>query len=298
VNAAPPVAATGIVWLASYPKSGNTWVRLFLNALERGIDELDFARPEASSRMASDRGMIERHLDLAIADFSWEEAAELRPLAYRALAKTPGGPVLVKVHDERGLTPAGAPLFPAEATLACVHLVRDPRDVCLSLAAHNGASIDKTITTMGDAASATGAASKTQMRERRGSWSSHGESWLAAPFPRLTLRYEDIVADPLHHLGAIARFRGIEATPEAIARAVAAADFSKLAAREAETGFRERPPGMARFFRAGKPGQWRDALSPDQIARIERDHGALMRRFGYERVTDAPLNRSCPGASG
>jgi hypothetical protein len=226
--------------------------------------------------------MIERHLDLNIADLSWEEAAELRPLAYRAMAKSPGGPLVMKVHDSYGVTPSGVPLFPVEATFACVHLVRDPRDVCLSLAAHNGASIDKTIASFGNPKTVTSTDNVHQIHERRGSWSSHTESWLAAPFFRLTVRYEDMVADPVRHLGAIARHCGFDATPDAIKRAAVASDFSKLAAQEASSGFRERPDHMERFFRAGTKGQWRHALTREQIARIEQDHGAMMQRFGYE----------------
>ncbi len=284
MSAAPAADNPGIIWLASYPKSGNTWARLFLAAL-RGEDEVDLERMKGTFFIASSRAMIERHIDLNLADLTCEEAAALRPLAYRAMAAMPGGPLFLKVHDSRGDTRSGAPLFPPEATFGCVHLVRDPRDVCLSFAAHSSYSIDRIIATMGNPDSATEAASKTQVREHRGTWSSHGESWLAAPFPRLTVRYEDMLADPIRHLGAVARFCGIEASPEAVARAAAATDFATLAAKEDVSGFRERPEGMARFFRAGKAGQWRDALTLEQIARIERDHGALMVRLGYALVS-------------
>jgi hypothetical protein len=284
----------GIVWLASYPKSGNTWVRLFLSALRTG-NEVDLERIEGTAGIANGRALLERHLDLNLADLSWEETAELRPVAYRAIAKMPSGPVIMKVHDSHGTTPAGVPLFPAEATSGCVHLVRDPRDVCLSLAAHNGVSIDKAIASLGNPKAATEATNMTQVMEHRGSWSSHGESWLAAPFRRMTVRYEDMVAEPVVHLDAIARFCGIEAAPEAMARAVAAAEFSKLAAQEAAAGFRERPKNMARFFRAGKAEQWRDVLAPEQIERIEQDHGALMRRLGYALVAERRQDCRCGG---
>jgi hypothetical protein len=285
-----------IIWLASYPKSGNTWVRLFLAALRNGA-EADLASMQGTFLMASDRVMIERLLDIDLADLSWEETAELRPLAYRALAKMPGGPLIIKTHDMHATTPSGATLFPAEATLGCVHLVRDPRDVCLSLAAHSDVAVDVAIARMGKSDHATAKANDTHVRELRGSWTTHGDCWLAAPFRRLTLRYEDMIADSLTHLGAIARFCGFEATPEAIARAAAATEFSRLAAKENESGFRERLSMTARFFRSGKAGQWRDVLTQVQVARIERDHGVMMRRFGYALVTEPELNRSSPDAN-
>jgi hypothetical protein len=294
--ASPREPTAGIVWLASFPKSGNTWVRLFLAALRRGA-EVDLASMEGTFLMASGRFMIERHLDIGLADLSWQEAAELRPLAYRAMARAAAGPLIMKTHDLRGATPSGAALFPPDATWGCVHLVRDPRDVCLSLAAHMDATVDAAIAEMGDARSASGPASKAQVREFRGSWTTHGESWLTAPFRRLTLRYEDMVADPLANLAAIARFCCFETAPEAVAAAAAATEFSRLAAREGESGFGERLSETSRFFRSGTAGQWRDALSPAQIARIEQDHCGLMRRFGYALATEPDLNRSSPDAS-
>jgi hypothetical protein len=62
---------------------------------------------------------------------------------------------------------------------------------------------------------------------------------------------------------------------------VDAVRFDRLRAAEDQDGFVERQPGMDRFFRRGIAGGWRDSLSPEQIARIESDHGTMMRRLGY-----------------
>ena len=60
-----------------------------------------------------------------------------------------------------------------------------------------------------------------------------------------------------------------------------------MTAQEAETGFREAPKGR-RFFRRGETEAWREELTPEQIARIERDHAPMMVRLGYAPVTAAP----------
>ncbi len=130
------------------------------------------------------------------------------------------------------------------------------------------------------------------MTEQRGSWSEHATSWLQSPLRRLTLRYEDLVANPVAAFTALTDFCGLGQSTQDIARAIAATDFARLAAQEAERGFRERPAGMERFFRAGRAGQWRDALSPLQLARIEQDHGVVMRRLGYALDTPSPASRS------
>ena len=295
---------TGIFWLASYPKSGNTWVRLFLEAL-RNDKDVDLVEMDGASAIASSRTLLGRFLDIDLADLSPDEVTDLRPLAYRAMARTIAvAPFIVKVHDQFGATPSGDVLFPPEAAGGCIHLVRDPRDVCLSLAAHDGISLDLAIRRMGDRDLATSRDSRRgrqQVREYRGAWSDHCASWLAAPMPRLTVRYEDMVAEPRTAMGAIARFCGLDLGEAAVAMAVERTEFNRLAAREAETGFRERLDHMPRFFRSGRTQQWREALTAEQIEQVERDHGGMMRRLGYDLVhdgADETLSRSGADASG
>ncbi len=106
------------------------------------------------------------------------------------------------------------------------------------------------------------------------------------------MRYEDLVAAPLQGLspgGGVLRAGSVS---EEVAVAVERTRFERLAEREAASGFLERPQGMERFFRAGRAGQWLEALSPSQIARIERDHGPMMERLGY-----LPFSGSGPRAS-
>lgn len=281
----PAPIRPGLILLASYPKSGNTWVRLFLASLEQDRD-IDLSVMDETSSGATSRGLLQMLLGIDLAELSADEVEELRPLAYCELARRGGGrPVLLKVHDGYRATPSGAALFPPRAVAGCVHLVRDPRDICLSLAAHCAVDADRAIAYLASpdyGSSRRLDVGRAQVREIRGSWSGHGGSWLAAPLPRLTLRYEDMVADPLTSLGRIAAFCGLEASPEAVARAVERSSFARLAARESISGFRERPAGMERFFRSGRVQQWRQDLTRAQVARIERDHGALMARLGYE----------------
>ena len=288
---------TGIYWIASYPKSGNTWVRLFLAALIQDRD-VDLVEMDGTSTIASSRNLLERFLDISMADLAPDEAANLRPITYRAIAKTVMfNPFVLKVHDRFGTVPSGDLLFPPEATAGCIYLIRDPRDVCLSLAAHDGRSVDLVIDRLGNHETATGNDRKTgksQVPEHRGTWSDHVESWLAAPMPRLTMRYEEIIANPCAALGAIARFCGLTVSDQAIAIAVQRTEFSRLAKQEEQSGFSERPDGMERFFRSGQVEQWRDALTNAQIARIERDHGRLMQRLGYRLsgLTDSSVGAS------
>lgn len=273
-----------LIWLSSYRKSGNTWVRLFLSRLHR-TEGIDLTRLQATGFMAAGRALLEDYLCVNLADLTAPEISNLRPAAYRALAATPARTsVILKVHEQFGRTPDGQWLFPPEATAGCVHIVRDPRDVCLSLSAHERVPVDKAISIMADpqrTISHEGRRGMTQASQLEGSWSDHTRSWLESPLPRLTVRYEDMLAQPEAVQGRIAAFCGIDATAEQIGQAVEETRFDRLRDQEEVSGFKERPKGVERFFREGRAGQWREALNREQIDRIERDHGEMMQQLGY-----------------
>jgi len=277
-------AMGGIFWLASYPKSGNTWLRAFVATLVSGapadINKLGFL-----GGISSDRSAFDEALGIAAADLSVEQQTNLRPRAYEIWAAEAAHPLYCKAHDCYHLTPAGEPLFPTKATRGAVYVVRDPRAVAVSFAHHTTRTIDAEVARMAHA-NATVAGSddrlNEQLQQHLGSWSDHVQSWLTAPFPVHVVRYEDMHADPVAAFGGIARFLDLPHDPERIASAVAATSFSRLQEQERASGFVERPRHAAAFFREGRIDGWRDALTPAQAARIVAAHGTVMRQYGYD----------------
>lgn len=173
------------------------------------INRLERALP---GNMAGDRHQFD---DLAGVESSLctdDEVDALRPEVYRACARraaADGVPSLFcKAHDAMHETPAGEPLFPADATAGAIYLLRNPLDVAVSQAFHSGhRNCSATIRTM-NARDGTVRATARHLRERRFDWSGHVESWMAAPFPVLPVRYEDLLADTLGELARMARFLG------------------------------------------------------------------------------------------
>lgn len=274
----------GFFWLASYPKSGNTWLRLFLESLAAGGATPDINMLILTGGYAAMRSEFDRILDIESADLTDDEITRARPRQYEIEAQAAQAPLLRKVHDAWELTPAGEPLFPVELTLGAVYLVRDPRDVAVSLSDHLNQTLDQAIAHMGNPEAVMEVPKRRMPRklpQHLFTWSGHVESWLAAPIKLLPIKYEDMLSDPVARFGATARFLGFDASPDKIAAAVNAVRFEHLRAAEEANGFDERPLGMERFFRRGIAGGWRDSLTPAQIARIEFDHGTMMRRLGY-----------------
>lgn len=272
------------VWLASYPKSGNTWVRALLTALLEEEGELDINRL-GHGPIASARGQIERYTGLISSDLTEPEIATLRPLADRALDEQLKESHYRKIHDALFSDVGGAPIVAPEATLGAVYIVRDPRDVAISFAHHSGRTLEWAVGRLGDDQSVFMKTAKDihpQVRQHLGTWSNHVRGWTEqALFPVIVVRYEDLHADPARELRRIAQMGQLESTADAVARAVEAATFERLREQERRDGFRERAGVERHFFRRGIPGAWRDELPLELAEKIEHDHSEVMQQLGY-----------------
>lgn len=283
----------GIWWLASYPKSGNTWLRVALASLLSGRPADINAMPLVSL-IATNRAYFDKALGIESADLTIEQETNLRPRAYEIWAADAEQPIYCKAHDAYRMTPAGEPLFPTAATLGAVYIVRDPRAVAVSRTHHTGRTIDETIARLDDLPSAPSAATGRlhwQLLERLGSWSEHVGSWRGAPFPVHLVRYEDMHRDPQGAFTGVAAFLGLPTDRERIAAAVEAAAFPRLQAQERAAGFIEKPRRAAAFFREGSVDGWRRALSPEHAARISAAHGAVMRQCNYDTLVMPIMER-------
>jgi aryl sulfotransferase len=223
-----------------------------------------------------------------------EEADELRPRVYEAIARaaaaqpepSPSIPRFVKVHDAYLPNRRGEALLAgARGAAGAVVIVRDPRDVAISLAHHQSWTIDRAIAFMGrkDATFATARRSQPeQLRQRLLDWSSHLGSWLdQTDLPIHLVRYEDLLADTAGRFGGVRDFAGARITRADAEPAARLASFSNLQAQERKNGFAERVSKTSPFFREGRAGAWTTRLSAAQVEQIHRDHGAMMARPGY-----------------
>jgi aryl sulfotransferase len=275
----------GIVWLASFPKSGNTWFRIFLANLAAGENgPADINNLDERGGIASSRHEFEAATLLDSGFLTHDDIDDLRREVYAGIHAACAEQRWIKTHDAYTAAPNGAPIFGVPGSRA-VYLVRDPRDVAVSLSHHNNTTIDQAIALMNDPDGAYCAGRKglaVQLRQKLLGWSGHVASWLdQKDLPVTLLRYEDTRADPETNFAAALTFVSRAATKDEIARAVRHADFGELQRQESEKGFAERVSRAAPFFRSGRAGAWRETLSDEQVARIEDAHSAMMERLGY-----------------
>jgi aryl sulfotransferase len=280
-------ATGGIVWLASFPKSGNTWFRIFLANLAAGENgPADINNLDERGGIASSRHEFEGATFLDSGLLSHDDIDCLRPRVYESIAADATEQRWIKVHDAYTPTPAGEPMFGRSVARAAVYLVRDPRDVAVSLAYHNSTTIDDAIKLMNAADGALCRGRKglaPQLRQKLMGWSGHVTSWLEqSDMPVHVVRYEDLKEAPAACFAAALEFTGRSATPADIARAIRHADFAELQRQEGEKGFAERMSRTAPFFRSGRIGGWRESLSGEQANAIVQCHRAVMGRLHYE----------------
>jgi aryl sulfotransferase len=288
---------TRTIWLASYPKSGNTWLRILIaNALSKEGEPVDINNIPVGD-MPCHRARFDYVTLLDSGLLTHDEIDVLRPRIYAQFARdrcaqqskcvdTPRVR-FEKVHDACAFNSAGEPLLGgAHSAAGAVIIVRDPRDVAPSLAHHLNRSIDKSIAFMNDDEAALAKRTNRQglqLRQRLRGWSEHVASWLdQTDIAVYLVRYEDLRRDTAGELLRVMEFVGVPVAEEAVNRAVVFSDFAQLQRQEQKSGFSEAPVKGARFFRRGEMGNWLNELSREQVARIESHHGRMMCRLGYE----------------
>jgi len=278
------------------PRSGTTLLAVMLDSHPRvaippetafltSLGRLDGLEGDALERafvalVTTDRWGVSNWNDLGLDKD--EYAQRLRELA--AFSVGAGLRVLFGMFADRAnkalfgeKTPADASHMPRIAShlpeARFVHIVRDPRDVVLSLSKTSaGAGVRSSAQTWVDMIAAARAASRTLDHYHE-------------------LRYEDLLDDPERKLREVCAFLGLDFDARVL-------DYGASGARHvAHLGDRKTPDGramvpkalrarihenLARPIRKDRVGQWRDAMSGADRATVEAIAGPLMREMGYE----------------
>jgi len=241
-----------IVWLASYPKSGNTWLRAFLHNFLRNPDEAyDLNRMDEYSLGDSGGIFYQKFLRKPVKEMTEEEIMILRPKVQEMHTRSTPDNVFVKTHNAL-VEYLDRPMISMEHTAAAVYVVRNPLDVLISHADHYGTTIDESIDIM-NSPNAKSDSGIHSVFELQCSWSRHVESWTGRPHRALhVMRYEDLHLRPLETFGGLVGFLGLPPDRDRLRRAIVLSSFKALRKQEEEHGFRERSTAQERFFREGR----------------------------------------------
>ncbi len=270
-----------IVWLASYPKSGNTWLRIFLanyifNKPEpvpiNQVHHLGIGDAIAKTYRMVSKGQFD--VTDPRSTMAWRE------LVLRGIVGNKANVNFVKTHNENG-SAFGGRLIPKTFSRSAIYILRNPLDMVISYASHYGQTIDEAIEASSRSDNVLVGHGENAF-QFLGNWSNHVVGWARAKdFPVLTLRYEDMKADPHKAFSKAVRHIGLPMDEELLDRAIRFSSFDEVRKQEDADGFVENSENQQRFFRSGQSGQWQSVLSDEQIDRMRKVHGTVMKRYNY-----------------
>ena len=283
-----------IIWLASYPKSGNTWLRFLITSLllkGRGSASLEQlgAIKQFPSKKQYQRLNIENinYLDLNHISKYWIETQKL--------INTDKSIKFFKTHN--ALCKINNNIFTdLNNTLGVIYIVRDPRNVLTSLNNHyhhvnfefskkfildesKGIINTSKITTNNDFA----------LPQIIGSWKTHYNSWKNMKKNYLLIKYEDLVKNPKEEFNKIAIFLGSlfnnRFSVDVVNNAIELSSFNKLKEMEEKHGFTESSVNEKgeknKFFYLGPKNDWQKILNNNLINEINKEFATELKELGY-----------------
>ena len=275
-----------IIWLASYPKSGNTWVRLFLNSLvftsDTSVNINDIKLGQFPARKYFNE--ITNNVD---------DVKEFIQNCNYAQSKLNLDNKIKFFKTHNGLWKLGQHRFTDnENTLGIIHIVRDPRNVVTSIKNHyNYQTYEEALDFIKDENKILGKIGSKKEEDLPtivSSWKLHYKSWknlggLKSKY--VLIKYEDIIKDPVREFTKITSF--IEKISEFkfneknILKAIENTRFDNLKKQEELNGFKESPKNSIKFFYLGAKNDWQNILDKKTKDDIEMSFKNEMQDLGY-----------------
>lgn len=271
-----------ILWLASYPKSGNTWVRAFLHNYMENLKapvDINTIHQKSVDEVKAFRYQSYIPDDKSTTDLTLEEICAIRPLVQAQMAAEAPATLFVKTHNFQGEY-KGYPLHNWQVSSGAIYVVRNPLDVAVSLKHYFDYSYDEAIAYMAETSAGT-PNEPENVPQVISSWSQHVSSWTQGGRNMLVLRYEDMLAHPQRAFRKIESLLGVKKDSKRLTKAIRFSSFNQLKKQEQNKGFAEKHENAGQFFRQGKTNQWQNELSSKQVQQIVDDHREQMARFKY-----------------
>ena len=278
-----------IIWLASYPKSGNTWVRSFISTLmetEDGNSDLRNLKsiPQYPTRSFFS-GILKNYEDMHEIKKKWIPSQDIINLDNKVkFFKTHHLNCKVDEYEFTNL----------ENTQGVIHIVRDPRNVITSIKNHYHINdFEGALKFILNEKNCIGFAKNNKITENVfptiiSSWKSHYNSWKKVNKNYLLIKYENLLNNPETEFKKISsyvsKFLELSFDETKILNSIKTNSFENLKRQEEEGKFNEKVADeMSKkdFFYLGKRNNWRELLNKNYIDEINREFNTEMKELGY-----------------
>ncbi|MBT4987721.1 MAG: hypothetical protein HOM87_07955 [Proteobacteria bacterium] len=291
-----------IIWLASYPKSGNTWIRTIVNELlyinnythnvfnntsknirqfpsfEDFEDNLDFTFEERTNEMK--KKLINKTIK------NWITLQKKINLDNKfKLFKTHN--LLAKFTIEN----KEYSFTDLQNTIGVIHIVRDPRSIVTSLKNHFSLNTEEEAVKMIiNSETWSGLKHKNTIPNFFSSWSNHYNSWKRFPKNNLLIKYEDILKNPELVIKKIIiflkKFFNLKVDDKRIKDIIEKTSFDNFKKNENNGKFNENAMGTKKnekinFFYLGPNNNWKKLLGRDTVSKIENNFKIEMKELNY-----------------
>ena len=277
-----------IIWLASYPKSGNTWVRLFLKHYFKKPGE-QFKINSLDTDKFKNRSFPDQYIlrEMRINYLKFEEIVKNWETIqnFINLNKSTN---YIKTHSSM-CTIDRYRFTTQKNTKGAIYIVRDPSDVLVSNSYYFGLDYEKTYQRLSSSdifeyqsLSQTGERFKKSLM---GSWADNYNSWKNyKQSPILIIKYEEMILNGYNTFLKIIKYLnkidGLEIDEEKLKNSFEQTEFKKLRKIEDQLGFEDQAK-KGFFFRKGKIGTWKDEVPNEIIKKIEKIFYKEMVELGY-----------------
>ena len=273
-----------IIWCASYPKSGNTWVRAIITSLiysDDGIFNFNLLRKLGQfPRRDHFKELTDNFTDLKNLSKYWIRAQEK--------INSDGKLKIFKTHNGN-YNFFGNDFTNKKNTFAVIYIVRDPRNIISSLSNHFQQDFkNSTDFLLNEEAFLLNKDPNYTIEENvitlLGSWKNHYNSWKISS-NLLLIRYEDLVIDIKSQVNRLSnflkKFGNFHTNESKINNIIETTSFQLLKNKEENEGFEEAVNSKIKFFNLGPKNDWKNIVDKKLINKIENNFKNEMKELKY-----------------